>query len=315
MIDEISADERHKQRGENLSSALAVLSVAILFIAFASIFYYNHEHVAVPSMQVSEVSTSGTLNPLRDNSSPSVPPPQPKLTPEQQNNLNAEREFNPNAQNAADDADSDRGNAQPLSSNNSQSASDHSNSGAFTIGSTEEELIQVMGSPSSITNLVGEKLMYFDTSSVTVKDGKVFEYSDRGNLKVEVSSKSKSTGPFTMGSSEDDVIATMGTPSSISNLIGEKLLYFNLSSVTIKDGKVFEYSDRGNLKVVVRSKSKSIRPFGVGSSEDDVIAIMGTPSSISNLIGEKLLYFNLSSVTIKDGKVFEYSNKGNLNLK
>ena len=58
----------------------------------------------------------------------------------------------------------------------------------FTIGSTEKEVLQVMGEPSSYTNLIDGKLMKFENSSVEFENGKVTGYRNYdNNLKVKVS--------------------------------------------------------------------------------------------------------------------------------
>ena len=68
-------------------------------------------------------------------------------------------------------------------SNSKSTGSDY-----FTIGSTEKEVLQVMGEPSSYTNLIDGKLMKFENSSVEFENGKVTGYRNYdNNLKVKVS--------------------------------------------------------------------------------------------------------------------------------
>lgn len=73
-----------------------------------------------------------------------------------------------------------------------QSGSDRSaltnGRGYFTIGSTEEEVLNVMGDPDNLTDLGSfGKTFSYDGSTVLFEKGKVKSYRNRnGNLKVRV---------------------------------------------------------------------------------------------------------------------------------
>ena len=57
----------------------------------------------------------------------------------------------------------------------------------FTIGSTEDEVLKIMGDPESYNDLGMFKKLYYGMSSVTIEDGKVKSYDNSdGNLKVKV---------------------------------------------------------------------------------------------------------------------------------
>lgn len=57
----------------------------------------------------------------------------------------------------------------------------------FTIGSTEKEVLQVMGNPTSYNELGPFRIMYFGMSSVKFEKGKVTSYDNfDGNLKVKL---------------------------------------------------------------------------------------------------------------------------------
>lgn len=61
----------------------------------------------------------------------------------------------------------------------------------FTMGSTESEVIGIMGEPNSITNfeLLDSKIFYFNQSTVHFKNGKVTSYNNfSNNLRVRYSS-------------------------------------------------------------------------------------------------------------------------------
>lgn len=65
-------------------------------------------------------------------------------------------------------------------------------------------------------------------------------------------------------------------------------------------------------KSVIHSKDY----FTIGSTEDEVIEIMGDPTNVMNIeeINRKTFSYGLSRVEFKNGKVYGYSNYGN-NLK
>jgi curved DNA-binding protein CbpA len=178
------------------------------------------------------------------------------------------------------------------------------NAPPFTLGSTSQEVITAMGTPSSISY---DRWSY-DNSSVTFENRKVVGWSDiSNNLKVSIGKKDPNATPFTLGSTAQEVIAAMGTPSSISY---DRWSYDN-SSVTFENRKVVGWSDiSNNLKVSIGKKDPNASPFTLESTAQEVIAAMGTPSSISY---DRWSYDN-SSVTFKNGKVVGWSDISN-NLK
>ena len=57
----------------------------------------------------------------------------------------------------------------------------------FKIGSTEDEVLQVMGDPSSLDNVGPFKIFHYESSSVKFENGRVRDYDNfDGNLKVKV---------------------------------------------------------------------------------------------------------------------------------
>ena len=56
----------------------------------------------------------------------------------------------------------------------------------FTIGSTENEVLNVMGDPNSIQNIGPYKTYYYELSRVTFENGKVRDYDNQGNLKIRI---------------------------------------------------------------------------------------------------------------------------------
>ncbi len=106
-------------------------------------------------------------------------------------------------------------------------------------------------------------------------------------------------GTFTIGSSEDAVKSVMGAPNGV---IGDTWNY-SYSSVFFRNGVVSGWSiiDK-NLNVYMGDKISSAT-FTVGSSKDEVVKAMGTPSGI---IGDTWNY-GYSSVFFRNGLVNSWS--------
>lgn len=111
----------------------------------------------------------------------------------------------------------------------------------ITIGSTENEVLLVHGTP---TRVEGDRWFY-GFSELVFKNGRLTEYDNYfGNLKVLLipSAPSEPENPknvFTIGSTPDQVLAVQGTPTSVH---GNRWL-FNFAAVTFRNGKVYNVTD------------------------------------------------------------------------
>lgn len=105
----------------------------------------------------------------------------------------------------------------------------------------------------------------------------------------------------TLGLTKDEVIEVMGTPSSSSN----GALRFGSSVFYFRNGAVTGWSvDRSLIPLQVKLWPRghfdpSITSFTVGSSKDDVIAVQGTPT----LLTENKFAYGESEVFFENGKV------------
>ncbi|WP_045520313.1 hypothetical protein [Neobacillus niacini] len=109
-----------------------------------------------------------------------------------------------------------------------------------------------------------------------------------------------STGFFTLGSSEEDVKLIQGVPTSIS---GDRWGY-GLSRITFTDGLVSGWSEIDTkLKVVIPKTDENASAFRIGDRKQDVVNVMGTPTSIT---GNRWGY-GLSRVTFEEDQVSGWS--------
>lgn len=128
----------------------------------------------------------------------------------------------------------------------------------FTIGSREDWVLVVQGTPSAIT---GDTWRY-EYSSVTFRNGRVTGYSNISrNLRVRLTPKAdasltRSRDYFTIGSSEDEVLAIQGTPSGLHGDTWD----YDFSSVHFQNDRVVSYSNISrNLKVSLASETRQGR--------------------------------------------------------
>ncbi|NTU48625.1 MAG: hypothetical protein HGA84_06415, partial [Syntrophobacteraceae bacterium] len=125
------------------------------------------------------------------------------------------------------------------------------------------------------------------------------------SLKVRVlpSSTSSDDHPafFTVGSTRDEVLRVQGTPTRIE---GNRWTY-GFSEVRFRSGTVEDYDNYfGNLKIrLLPSDFSDVKPrhdhFTIGSSQNEVLAVQGTPTSIQG----NFWFYHLSNILFRDGKV------------
>jgi hypothetical protein len=123
----------------------------------------------------------------------------------------------------------------------------------ITIGSSEEEVLLVQGTP---TRVEGDRWLY-GFSELVFKNGRVVEYDNYfGSLKMRLLPSSLS-GPeppknFTIGSTPDEVLAVQGTPTAIH---GDRWS-FDFAIVIFRDGKVHGVtSSDGTLRFIAPEKT------------------------------------------------------------
>jgi serine/threonine protein kinase len=108
---------------------------------------------------------------------------------------------------------------------------------------------------------------------------------------------------FTLGSSKDEVLAIQGTPRSISG----STFWYEYSTVEFKDDRVSSWSNISkNLKVRLAPASGVVakQSFTLGSTKDEVLAVQGTPKSISG----STFWYEYSTVEFKGDRVSSWSN-------
>ncbi|MDQ0871342.1 outer membrane protein assembly factor BamE (lipoprotein component of BamABCDE complex), partial [Paenibacillus sp. V4I3] len=175
----------------------------------------------------------------------------------------------------------------------------------FTLGSSKDEVISVMGEPSRKS----ENDFTYVNSLVFFINGRVSGWANIGlqNLKVSIGDKVGEAGPFTLDSTKSQVVDVMGTPTAAdqqSYTYGNSLVFFN------DEGHVSGWATIGSTKINVSlgEKKSGAFPFTLGSTKEEVVDAMGTPNAANQksfTYGNSLVFFDDS------GKVSGWAKIGN----
>lgn len=121
---------------------------------------------------------------------------------------------------------------------------------------------------------------------------------------------------ITLGSTQEDVKGIMGAPREIQDYTYFTIWYYEMSTIGFdKNGKVNEWSNRGNLNVWIGDVKDNAVPISIGSSQSQVVDAMGTPNEIQDYTYFAVWHYGRSTITFdENGKVKEWSNYGELKL-
>jgi len=193
----------------------------------------------------------------------------------------------------------------------SQTTTSASNLGTFTRGSTSDEVLSVMGTPTGINtyqSLGYEEWSYkYSTVRIDLWTKKVVSWNNSsGNLQVSMRTPSTASA-FTRGSTSDEVLSAMGTPNGINTYqsLGYEEWSYKYSTVRIDLGtkKVVSWNNSsGNLQVFMGSPTSGYT-FTRGSTSDEVLSAMGTPTGINTYqsLGYEEWSYKYSTVRIDLG--------------
>lgn len=128
---------------------------------------------------------------------------------------------------------------------------------------------------------------------------------------------------WTIGSDRELVIALQGMPVSMTQYSNscKEVMYYGSSMVELKNGYVVDFNDLdGNLQVLGdRQVALSIQPpahaWAIGSSQETVFQIQGTPTRTSTFQDAVTLHYGNSLVQLTGDRVVSYANTdGNLKV-
>lgn len=127
----------------------------------------------------------------------------------------------------------------------------YSGEGTFGFGSTQESVKKIMGPPTSIRDYSFFTVWSYGISTVTFENGAVTEWNNYShNLKVSIGDRKSESKPFSIGSTQQQVIDAMGTPEEVRSYTFFIVWRYDLSTVTFKNGFVSEWDNySNNLKI------------------------------------------------------------------
>ena len=188
-------------------------------------------------------------------------------------------------------------------------------SSTFALGSSPAAVQSIMGKPTTIWNFGTSYTWHYGTSSVDFANGKVVAWTQGYPvLKVTAGNAVKGAAPFGLNSTSGQVVAAMGTPTTIWNFGTSYTWHYGTSSVDFANGKVVGWR-RGDSALKVRSSAPvaGAAPVRVGSTTDQVAAALGTPQSVATFgFGSSWWYYGLSTIEIGSGVVEGWANHGEL---
>lgn len=182
----------------------------------------------------------------------------------------------------------------------------------FTLGSSPDEVRAAQGPPRYLSATTWK----YGLSTVTFRNRRVAGYANISqNLRVRLTPKSQvaTAGQpvyFTVGSSQDRVLAIQGTPSMV---VGNTWKYGE-SEVKFRSNRVASYTDTGhNLQVKASAKARTAtRPakrkpyyyFSVGSSKRRVLTVQGHPTYVWG----NTWWYGYSQVNFYDDRVIGFAD-------
>ena len=221
------------------------------------VYDYLHKNYAIDFNALSEDSRNQLINKILGYKVMQQAPPDSRLPTNTDANLEAERQF------SVDDS-THGSNLPPITPKSSDEEQvtkpaikpTQETQREFSLGSTEDDVLSVQGTPTSISERSRGKVFHYDISDVEFESGVVTNYSNIShNLKFRILPKVRSDKDwFTLGSTEDEVLSVQGTPTSISVRSRGKVFHYDISDVEFVNGVVTNYSNIShNLKIRISS--------------------------------------------------------------
>ena len=200
-----------------------------------------------------------------------------------------------------------------------------------TSGGAQDERGEHVESPldakSSDTVAASEARRRLDSAGQRIEPTTKTDAETRGTSDSRLRNQRGSRSYWTVGSHEDDVLRIQGTPTGVTKYpsLGKEVWTYGFSRVEIdiRTRRVLEWNNLdGNLRVEVQPGRDGTgdRYWTMGSHEDDVLRIQGTPTGVTKYpsLGKEVWTYGFSRVEIdiRTRRVLEWNNlDGNLKIK
>ena len=158
------------------------------------------------------------------------------------------------------------------------------NAPPMDIGSSREDVLKALGSPSKIESNNKYLWMYGLGHVSFDQEGRVNGWYNYNNVLASgMRKKEENAQHIEIGSSREDVLKALGSPSEI-NSSNIYLWMYGLGRVTFdQEGRVNGWYNYNNvLASAMRKKEENAQPIDIGSSREDVLKALGSPSKIES---------------------------------
>ncbi|MBI9011485.1 MAG: hypothetical protein JEZ08_04585 [Clostridiales bacterium] len=174
------------------------------------------------------------------------------------------------------------------------------------IGSTSEEVLQALGSPDTVLAL-DQDVWHYKASHIKFRNNKVVEWRNQyRQLNEGMKSPEESHYFLNIGSTEEEVLTTLGSPTEIL-VINPHIWKYGASHVIFENGRVIAW------KSVYHQLDEGLKApnyndyIRIGMSKEEILDIYGSPSSILKLDPD-IWHYDTSHIKFNDNKVCEWRN-------
>ena len=206
------------------------------------------------------------------------------------------------------------------------SAQKQEGSPLITWGSTQDDVVRLMGDPTTIITIkdqYGKNLVewwYGYGSDVTFDEaGKIIYWRDEFK-QARPWEANPNARPITIGSTIYDVADALGYPSNFDSTNNMNSWHYGNSYIMFdNNGKVNRWWNNDGLNISIIAKDPNAEPFTVGSTIYDVAKVMGTPQILElNYINPpkyRVVYGSSTVFLDENYNVISWDNAGNLIVK
>jgi outer membrane protein assembly factor BamE (lipoprotein component of BamABCDE complex) len=188
---------------------------------------------------------------------------------------------------------------------------------AIDIGSTKEEVLNALGSPTEI-NSRNQNVWYYAASEISFNENNLVNgWNNRyGVLNSGMKLKKEGAEAIDIGSTKKDVLNALGSPTKI-NSRNQNIWYYNASEINFNEKNLVNgWNNRYDvLNSGMQQKKEGAEAIDIGSTKEEVLNALGSPTKI-NPRNQNIWYYNASEISFSESDLVNgWNNRyGVLNL-
>lgn len=184
---------------------------------------------------------------------------------------------------------------------------------SLSLDTPKKRIVQLMGTPDSIKlGPIFDLWYYNDNNYLILYDKKLKGYSNNEDLNIQLVPKKKSKAQWlTPLSTPDDVITVLGTPRKITPGRLYEVWWYKNNFIKFLKNHIVEYSDGETLKFDFTHRKLPPRPkvLTEHSTEDQVIALKGTPTQYTKGVEYDTWWYNQDVLLMRAHEIHYFYNK------